>query len=157
VRRAAFSLALALIACGGAPRLGPPVAMTVSALDGGELDLARHRGQVVVLHLFTTWSLAAQADVIALDRLVDRQDVVVVGLALDEEGYKLVAPWRTASQVRYQVALASDAVRAGSSPLGPIAVIPTTIVLDRAGRPVARVERQLAAGELEALVDRADD
>jgi hypothetical protein len=157
VRRAALGLALALSACGGAPRLGPPVAMTVSALDGGELDLARHRGDVVVLHLFTTWSLAAQADVVALDRMVDRTGVVVIGLALDEEGYQLVAPWRTASQVRYQVALASDAVRAGSSPLGPIAVIPTTIVLDRAGRPVARVERQLATGELDALVDRADD
>jgi hypothetical protein len=131
--------------------------MTVSALDGGELDLARHRGDVVVLHLFTTWSLAAQADVVALDRMVDRTGVVVIGLALDEEGYQLVAPWRTASQVRYQVALASDAVRAGSSPLGTIVVIPTTIVLDRAGRPVARVERQLASGELDALVARAGD
>ena len=79
----------------------------------------------------------------------------MIGLALDEEGYQLVAPWRAASQVRYQVALASDAVRAGQSPLGPIAVVPTTIVLDRAGRPVARVERQLAAGELDALIDRA--
>jgi hypothetical protein len=157
VRRAALGLALALSACGGAPRLGPPVAMTVSALDGGELDLARHRGDVVVLHLFTTWSLAAQADVVALDRMVDRTGVVVIGLALDEEGYQLVAPWRTASQVRYQVALASDAVRAGSSPLGTIVVIPTTIVLDRAGRPVARVERQLASGELDALVARAGD
>jgi hypothetical protein len=157
VRRAALGLALALSACGGAPRLGPPVAMTVSALDGGELDLARHRGDVVVLHLFTTWSLAAQADVVALDGMVDRTGVVVIGLALDEEGYQLVAPWRTASQVRYQVALASDAVRAGSSPLGTIVVIPTTIVLDRAGRPVARVERQLASGELDALVARAGD
>lgn len=157
MRRVALAMAMALAACGGPPRLGPPVAMTVSALDGGDLDLTRHRGEVVVLHVFATWSLAAQADVLSLDRLVGRDGVVVIGLALDEEGYQLVAPWRTASQVRYQVALATDDVRAGTSPLGPIAVVPTTIVLDRAGRPVARVERQLASGELDALVARAGD
>jgi hypothetical protein len=159
IRRAlALGLVLGLLigACGGGPRaLGPPVAMTVTALDGGDLDVARYRGQVVVLHVFTTWSLAAQADVAALDPLVDRAGVVVIGIALDAEGYLLVAPWRTASKVRYQVALASAAMRDGQSALGVIAVMPTTIVLDRAGRPIARIERQLATGELGALVDRA--
>jgi hypothetical protein len=162
VTRPVLGLGLMLVvgvvlgACGGGLRaLGPPVALTVTALDGGDLDIARYRGQVVVLHVFTTWSLAAQADTGSLDPLVDRDGVVVVGIALDAEGYLLVAPWRTASKVRYQVALASAAIRDGQSALGAIAVVPTTIVLDRAGRPIARIERQLAAGEIRDLVDRA--
>jgi hypothetical protein len=151
------ALAVALAACGGARVLGPPVSMSITALDGGELDLSTYRGKAVVLHLFATWSLAAQADTASFDALVDRDDVVVIGIALDPEGYLLVAPWRSASGVRYQVALASAAVRDGTSPLGTIEVIPTTIVLDRSGRPVARVGRQLATGEMAALIERALD
>src|SRR5262249_32001065 len=84
-----------------------------------------------------------------------RTDVTVIGIALDAQGYQLVSPWRTASKVTYQIALASDAIRAGTSPLGAIEVVPTTIVLDGDGYVAARGSRALAAGELAKLIDRA--
>lgn len=154
----ALALALALAGCGAsqrpAPR-SPPVALALPALDGGELQLADLRGRVVVLHVFTTWSVAAQLDVEQLAAADDLDDVVVVGVALDPDGRVLVAPWRAAGAVRYLVALADDRVRAGDSPLGALPEVPTTLVLDREGRIAARVERQLAPGELAKLVARA--
>jgi hypothetical protein len=153
-----LALALALPGCGGAQRpapRAPPLTLALPALDGGELQLADLRGQVVVLHAFTTWSVAAQLDVEQLAAADDLADVTVVGVALDPDGRVLVAPWRTAGDVRYLLVLADDRVRAGHSPLGKLPEVPTTLVLDREGRLVARVERQLAPGELPRLIAAA--
>ncbi|HVK72018.1 MAG TPA: TlpA disulfide reductase family protein [Kofleriaceae bacterium] len=167
VKKLAALAACVLLACGGRPgggaatppgvvgATGAPIAMVLPALDGGSLDLASLRGQIVVLHVFTTWSLAAQAEVDALRAADQRPDVTVVGVALDPEGHLLVAPWRNASEVRYLIGLADDAVRAGKSPLGPLPSVPTTIVLDRAGRIHGRADRQLTPAELDAMIAAA--
>jgi peroxiredoxin len=153
-----WMLLLCLVACGGHPH-GPtlpkdPIALTLPALDGGEIDLAAHRGQVVVLHVFTTWSLAATGDVPQLQAAADRgKDVVVIGIALDPEGRALVAPWRAALSVSYLVALADPAFVDGQSDLGRFAAVPATVVLDRTGRVARRIDRQLAAGELAGVID----
>jgi cytochrome c biogenesis protein CcmG/thiol:disulfide interchange protein DsbE len=140
---------------GAADPGGPAIALTLPALDGGELSIASYRGKVVVLHVFTTWSLAAQAEVEALSAADAAEDVVVVGIALDSEGRMLVAPWRSGAGVRYLVALADPATIAGQGPLGALPAVPITIVLDRAGRVAARADRQLAPGELDAMISSA--
>ncbi len=151
------------LACGGpanpaAPGRvanGPLIALTLPVLDGGALDLTSLRGQVVVIHVFATWSLAAQGEVDALRAVDQGPDVTVVGLALDPEGRVLVSPWRNASDVRYLVALADEDLRAGRGPLGPLPVVPITIVLDRAGRMHGRVDRQITPAELDAMIAAA--
>jgi peroxiredoxin len=134
---------------------GPPLTMVLPALDGGELELTSLRGKLVVLHVFTTWSLAAQAELESLATVDAADDVVVIGIALDLEGHALVAPWRNGAGVRYLITLGDDAVREGKSPLGKILSVPTTLVLDREGRVRERAERALAPGEIESLLAAA--
>jgi hypothetical protein len=156
VRTAALAMAV-VAACGprpAAPR-SAPIALTLPALDGGDVELIRLRGEVVVVHAFTTWSVAAQLDVDQLIAADGADDVTVVGVALDEDGRQLVAPWRAAGGVRYLVALADAEVRAGRSALGPLPEVPTTLVLDPEGRITAKVERQLRPGELAKLIGSA--
>ncbi len=149
--------ALAAPACGAgaggstAPRR--PIALVLPAVDGGEVDLAALRGQVVVLHVFAVWSLEATGDVPQLTEAAARDGVEVVGLALDPEGYQVIAPWRRALGVRYLLTTADAAVRAGDSPLGALPVVPTTLVLDRRGVVVRRFDRALADGELARTLD----
>jgi len=133
----------------------PPIELALPALDGGELSLASYRTKVVVVHVFTTWSLAAQAEVEALNTADAAEDVVVIGIALDTEGHMLVAPWRSGADVRYLIALADEPTRAGQSVLGNVSAVPITIVLDAKGRVAARADRQLASGELGAMIDTA--
>ena len=160
--------ALVLVAaCGGKSRStagttitpvdpgAPALELTLPALDGGDLSLASYRDKVVVLHVFTTWSLAAQAEVEALSAADTADDIVVVGIALDTEGRALVAPWRNGAGVHYLVALADALTRAGQSALGPLPAVPITIVLDRKGRVAARADRQLAPGELDEMIATA--
>ncbi len=160
----ALGLALGAAGCGGKPAApattpvapdGPPVELALPAVDGGEIALASYRGKVVVLHVFTTWSLAAQVEVEALAAADLAEDVVVIGVALDPEGRMLVAPWRSGAGAPYLIALADEATRAGQSPLGALPAIPITIVLDHEGRIAARADRQLTADELGALIDAA--
>jgi peroxiredoxin len=157
VRRARViaTLLVAVLACGGTPRGSgnAPIGLTLPALHGGDIELARYRGEPVVLHLFTTWSLAAQLDVPQLSEIARSGDQVeVVGIALDPDGYDLVAPWARESGVPYLVTLATDPIRRGSSPLGPIGEVPTTIIVDPSGRIAHKLERPLQPGELRRLL-----
>ena len=157
--RRGLAVVLAVAGCAGHPPPpavpGPVLDATWAALDGGEVRLAELRGQIVVLHLFTTWSAAADLENDALARVDARPDVTVIGLALDPDGYTVVAPWRRGAGVAFLIALADDATRAGAGPLGRVAQIPTTIVLDRSGRVAVRADRQLAPAELDAAIARA--
>lgn len=150
-----------LFACGGgsgkgASAPGPRVALSLPALDGGVVHLTDYRGKVVVLHLFTTWSPAAHLDAEKLSELHAEEDerVEVIGIALEAQGRRVVAPWRRAVGANYLVTLDPGAVRQGRTSLGKIRQVPTTVVLDRRGRIAARIERGLRPGELERILAR---
>lgn len=158
-RPACVAVALAaLVSCAGSAHRPAyshaPIRLVLPALDGGRIDLASYRGRVVVLHVFTTWSMASQADI---EQLLEAHRahpdaVEVIGLALDPDGYRLVDPWRRAMRIPYLLALATDAVRDGRSVLGRIREVPTTLILGRDGALVDRVEGPLAPRQLRELL-----
>lgn len=142
----------AVLACGPAQRpeaRGSPIALVLPAIDGGEVDLFRLRGRLVVIHVFASWSLAAQADLEQLSAVFDRSAVAVVGIGVDLDGGVVLRPWARGSGARYPIGIADDTVRAGRSPLGPIDQVPITILLDRAGGIVRRHVGQLPRGALD--------
>jgi hypothetical protein len=150
----ALVLALVLCACGGGKArpvaMTYPVTLTLPAADGGDIDLSAYRGKIVVLHVFTTWSIEATGDAPLLEA-ANHDDVIVIGIALDLEGYAVVAPWRKALGVHYLIALADDAFRTGGGPLGSVNAVPFTVILDRSGRVSRRIDRPLREGDLEGL------
>jgi peroxiredoxin len=163
---ALLAASLGLGACGGAAgergdtsggRSGSrqAVRMRLTAMDGGEIDLVRYRGRVVVLHLFDTDSAAAQLDAEQLTALARREHkrVAVIGICLDAEGYPMAAAWRRALGVRYLIALGGRELVDGGSPLGRLRIVPTTVIVDQSGYVVRRIERQLRPGELDQMVD----
>ena len=162
-RRCALALAIALAtatACGGgAPRVGAPgprLSFSYQSIDGTRISSRALRGRVVVLHLFTVGAVAAQVDLEQLRAIADQypDQVTVVGINLDIDGAAFVGPWRRANDVRYEIVV-------GGTPtdvrrwLGELKQVPTTVVLDDQSRERARVERQLAPGELASLVRTA--
>jgi hypothetical protein len=151
----------ALAGCGGGraggseqPAGGPTLRLRVAAVDGGEIDTARYRGKVIVLHLFDTDATAAALDAEKLTRLAaaHRDQLMVVGICLDREGYPMAVAWRRALGVRYLIGLADEPLRAGRSPIGKLRMVPTTLVLDRGGHLVERIDRPLEPDEVEGLV-----
>lgn len=137
------------------PQQGAWVSLVLPALDGGEIDLVAYRGHVLVVHFFTTWSVAASLDVAELRRTRAEvgEALAVVGVGLDPEGYKFVAPWRDAEQVEWMVALPTPQLTSGHTVFGNVmAVVPSTVVVDRQGRIAWSRRGQLARGELAKVV-----
>jgi hypothetical protein len=152
-----------LAACGGrasAPQAaplapsGPPVELRAPALDGGLIDVARYRGSVVVVHLFSPNEPSLASDVDQLNELHSDagDEVVVIGIALEPGGYPIVSGWRRAMQADYLVALVTEPSELHSNNLAPLGGLPTTLILDAQGRLTHRVDRALEPGELRRLV-----
>jgi hypothetical protein len=146
-----------LAACGGAapartafPR--DPVYLTLQGLDG-EIALPALRGRVVVAHFATTWSLAAQADQSELARAA-AAGAAVIEIMLDPDE-RLVRSWAAVARLSWPVALATTDVTDGSTAFGKVAVVPTTFVLDRAGRLVWGQEGPLRRRQLDAVMVEA--
>ena len=150
---------LALPACGGglppaAPfaREGAEVDTTLPLLDGGEIDLASLRGKPLVIHFFTTWSLPAQGDLDELRaaRTAEPKDSFkILGIGLDKDGYKLIAPFRDAARIDWLVALPTSDVIAGQSVFGNVmAEVPSTVIVDARGHVVWTHRGPLPAGVL---------
>jgi peroxiredoxin len=161
VRAVVVALALVGSAGGCGPSLPPKPPFAESGaevdgilplLDGGEIELATLRGKPLVVHFFTTWSLPAQAD---LDELRATQEAQpadsfkILGIGLDVDGYKLIAPWRDAAQVDWLVALPSADVTAGKSAFGNVmAEVPSTVLVDAQGQVAWSHRGPLPPGEL---------
>ena len=120
------------------------------SLDDRAVSAEATRGKPTVLTFVTTGSLPAQAQV---DYLVvmaghdaDRTNYAVV--ALDpRENRELVEIYRKALKVPFPIAMADDLARSGSGPFGDVTVVPVTVVLDRRGRVIARIDGRVAKSE----------
>ena len=139
-------LALFAACAPAAPRpSGPSLHLALPALGGGSIDLSALRGKPTVVHVFTTWSPPATDDAERLRRLDERSDAIhIVGVAIDDETVPgSVSAWRRATGVTYPIALATPAVRSGSSVLGSTRQVPFSLLYDGQGRLLRRWDQAL--------------
>jgi thiol-disulfide isomerase/thioredoxin len=113
-----------------------------------DLTLADFRGRVVLLNVWATWCVPCRKEMPALDRLQARlggQDFLVMALSVDRQG--VVAVKRFYQEVGIEkLAIYVDPSGRGSHGLG-LPGVPTTLLIDRQGREVAR---KMGAAEWDA-------
>jgi len=110
---------------------------TLSDAFGRAVKLSDFRGTVVLLNFWATWCVPCRAEV---PSLVDFQQaygdrgVQVIGVSVDEDGWKSVKPFIEARHVNYPVMIGNaDVARA----FGGIESVPMTLIIDRSGRIAA--------------------
>ncbi len=132
----------------------PPIELRVPALDGGEIDVSRYRGDVVVVHVFAPGEPETAGDVAQLEAAheANPEGLSIIGVALEPGGYNLAAAWRRGIGVSYLLGLVTGPEELMSAHIEPLFALPTTLVLDAEGRLTHRVDRPLRAGELDALL-----
>jgi thiol-disulfide isomerase/thioredoxin len=138
--------ALTLVACSGPPDFDPTSAhvpaptLKLAPLEGSPFaDLATLCGRVVQLEFWGSWCGPCERSLPAADRLRDqlrRQDFEVLAIALDADAETARAFVR-AHRVGFPLAWdpVQDSLRAFD-----IEGVPTTVLLDRAGRVRERIE-----------------
>ncbi len=157
-------LAAVLPACGGSsdakapgalagvsvPPASGPVAFTFDSLDDRAVSSEVSRGKPAVLTFVTTGSLPAQAQVDFLVTMSsnDGDKVFYAVVSLDpRENRELVEIYRKSLGIKFPVAMADDATRAGAGPFGDVTTVPVTVLLDRLGRVVWRVDGRVAKSD----------
>ncbi|UDF03860.1 TlpA family protein disulfide reductase [Asticcacaulis sp. AND118] len=129
----------------------------ISFLDGAgkPVKLSDFKGRVVVLNIWATWCAPCKVEMPTLSNLqkaYDPQTVLVLPLSIDKAEEK--------AKVEAELKLSGDLPAYMDSEIQPmtkwgIVGMPTTIILDRNGREVARLsgEAKWDAPEVKALVD----
>jgi hypothetical protein len=162
-------LALFALACAktsSAPVETPPgvsgvavraaVDFVFDSLDDRPVSAEATRGKPTVLAFVTTSSLAAQAQVDFLvamaKRDADRVNYAVVALET-RENRELAELYKKALSIRFPVAMADARTLAGGGAFGDVSAVPVTVVLDRLGRIVWRIDGRVAkSSELRAAM-----
>ena len=135
----------------------PATAITFTDADGKETGLAAFAGQGLVVNLWATWCPPCVAEMPALDRLqamLRAERIAVLALSSDRGGRAQVEPFYERLGLK-ELAIWLDPRGAAARALGARG-LPTTVIIDRAGREVARLEGEAAwdAPELVAAVRR---
>lgn len=121
-----------------APRelLSPPL----TDGDGRALTLADSRGRVVLLNVWATWCVPCREEMPTLDRLQARlggEDFQVLPLSVDRAGLEPVRRFYEEIGIRHLGQYLAEDLRAMLA-LGVIG-LPTTLLIDREGREIARL------------------
>jgi len=120
--------------------------------SGKAVRLSDFRGKAVLLNFWATWCAPCKLEIpwfVEFEHNYGNRSFAVVGVSMDEDGWKAVNPYLEAAKVNYPVVIGNDEV---SRAFGGIESLPATLLIDRAGR-IASVHVGLCGkGDYEAEI-----
>ncbi|MBY0503934.1 MAG: TlpA family protein disulfide reductase [Bryobacteraceae bacterium] len=105
--------------------------------DGIQIDLHSMRGKVVLLNFWATWCQPCLTEIpwfVDLQQQYRQKGLMVLGVSLDEGGWKSVRPFLLQNQLNYPVMLGNGELAKAYG----VESLPVTLLIDKAGRIVAR-------------------
>jgi cytochrome c biogenesis protein CcmG/thiol:disulfide interchange protein DsbE len=102
--------------------------------NGAVVRLTDLRGKAVVLNFWATWCGGCQVEIpwfVEFYKEYKRTGLEVIGVSLDDDGWKSVRPYLKEKSIPYRIVIANDAMRK------ELRTLPVTILIDREGRVAA--------------------
>ncbi len=129
-----------------------PVDFTLQQLHGEETSLSELRGKWIVLNYWATWCAPCRKEIPELSALNDaRDDIIVLGLAFEDTDIENFDKFLEEFKPSYPILLVD--VYVPPEPFGSPRVLPTTIILDKQGRPVKTFLGPVTKEAIEVFVD----
>ena len=97
------------------------------------IGLSEQKGKVVLVNFWATWCHGCQLEIpwfIEFQKKYEKQGLVVIGISMDDDGWKSVRPWMGEKRVNYPIVI-------GNQPLADrfgLDGMPLTALVDRDGK-----------------------
>jgi thiol-disulfide isomerase/thioredoxin len=126
---------------------------TLKDVNGKNVKLSAYKGKVLMVNFWATWCPPCRIEIPGLRDLYDRyrrQGLEIVGIDVDEPP-STIRPYAREMQINYPVLIGQgrDDVKEA---LGPLAGVPTTLVINRNGSVCRRIVGFALPSTLEDLV-----
>src|ERR1039457_3270990 len=163
-----FALAVALVAVSLASPVAVPAAMsaadsrklapdfTLTDSKGAPVRLSGYKGRVVLLDFWATWCGGCKVEIpwyMEFQNKYKDRGLIVIGVSMDEDGWKSVQPFLEEHKLNYPVVIGSQDV---AKLYGGVTSMPMTLLIDRQGKiadwQVGMVDRAAFEGEIQALL-----
>jgi thiol-disulfide isomerase/thioredoxin len=140
----------------------PAPDLTLKDLDGKDVSLAQYKGKVVLVNFWATWCDPCRMEIpwlIDMQQKYGPKGFTVLGVAMDEEGKSVVAPFvqkekfdvnGTPSLMSYPILIGNDA--AGEK-FGGLLGFPTSVLISRDGKQVKRITGIIDEGEISKMIE----
>jgi cytochrome c biogenesis protein CcmG/thiol:disulfide interchange protein DsbE len=101
---------------------------------GRTVRLSDYRGRVVLLNFWATWCPPCKIEIpwfVEFENKYQAGGLTVLGVSMDEDGWKAVRPFLAARSINYPILLGNEEI---SRLYGGIDSLPTTLLIGRDGR-----------------------
>jgi peroxiredoxin len=135
------------------PRLVYAPDFTLDDASGVPVTLSQFRGKVVLLNFWATWCVPCRTEVpwfVEFNKTYRERGLAVLGVSLDDDGWKAVKPYIDKMKVNYPVMVASGDI---SSRYGGLSSLPVTLIIDKSGRIAATHVGLWPKSEYEAAIN----
>jgi thiol-disulfide isomerase/thioredoxin len=141
---------------------GEEARLLLPGLDGTDVTLEQYKGKVVLVNFWATWCQPCRVEIpwlIEFNEKYGPQGLVVIGVAMDDGGKRVVEPWigSQAFQVNgrpgmmnYKIVLGSEAV---ADRFGGMIGLPTSFLYARDGKRVKTIIGLLNHDDLQKAIE----
>jgi thiol-disulfide isomerase/thioredoxin len=147
---------------GASSAAAPEASLEIPSLDGASFLIDHYKGKVVLVNFWATWCAPCRTEIpwlIEFNHKYGPKGLVILGVAMDDEGNKVVQPWVQSQRfdvngnsetMNYRILLGNTKI---AEKFGGILGMPTSMLYSRDGKKIKTIVGLIDHDDLSKTLD----